>query len=88
MFLRVKEKYVELFLWVIDGVIPKTEKRNGYLVNKENTESILFGTKSTNNKNHNNFASILVGPANFVRLSHFFGIPFFFFLFFWYFLMN
>ena len=45
MFLRVKEKYVELFLWVIDGVIPKTEKRNGYLVNKENTESILFGTR-------------------------------------------
>ena len=28
---------------------PKTEKRNGYLVNKENTESILFGTRSTNN---------------------------------------
>ena len=30
-------------------------KGNGFLVNKENTESILFGTKSTNNKNHNNF---------------------------------
>ena len=29
---------------------PKREKRNSYFVNKENIESILFGTRSTNDK--------------------------------------
>ena len=41
----------------IAKIAKNRKKRKDYLVNKENTESILFGTRSTNNKNHNNFST-------------------------------